>query len=62
MIARQQAGKAAPADGNDVMALEDGEAPDANRVQDMVTYDIVPELESYLHSIGKQLHGSIEEQ
>ena len=27
----------------------------------MVTYDVVPEIESYLHSIGKTLHGGIDE-
>lgn len=27
----------------------------------MVTYDVVPEIESYLHSIGKTLHSGIDE-
>ena len=34
--------------------------PDLSKLQDMVTYDIVPELESYLHSIGKRLHTSLD--
>ena len=35
--------------------------PDAERVQEIVTYDLVPELESYLHEIGKRLHSSLDE-
>ena len=37
-----------------IMTLEDGgEVPSDERLQDMVTYDIVPEIESYLHGIRK---------
>ena len=37
-----------------IMTLDDGsEVPSDERLQDMVTYDIVPEIESYLHSIRK---------
>ena len=43
------------------MRLEDGDLPDADRVQEVVTYDIVPEIESYLHAIGKRLHSSLDE-
>ena len=27
----------------------------------MVTYDVVPEIESYLHTIGKDLHSSLDD-
>ena len=27
----------------------------------MVTYDVVPEIESYLHTIGKSLHSSLDD-
>mmetsp|Transcript_12841 Transcript_12841/g.17287 ORF Transcript_12841/g.17287 Transcript_12841/m.17287 type:complete len:141 (+) Transcript_12841:184-606(+) len=43
------------------MRLEDSEMPEPERVQEVVTYDIVPELESYLNSIGKRLHSSMDE-
>lgn len=42
------------------MALEDPQMPDADKIQDLVTFDIVPELESYLHTIAKDLHSSID--
>ena len=35
--------------------------PDLSRLQDIVTYDIVPELESYLHTISKSLHSSLDQ-
>ena len=44
------------------MQLEDPSMPELSKIQEMVTYDIVPELESYLHSIGKRLHSSLDEQ
>jgi len=44
------------------MQLEDPELGDTTRIQDMVTYDIVPEIELYLHSISKRLHSSLDDQ
>ena len=43
------------------MLLENPNLPDAAKVQEMVTYDIVPEVETYLQDIVKTLHGSIDE-
>ena len=43
------------------MLLENPDLPDATKVQEMVTYDIVPEVEIYLQDIVKTLHGSIDE-
>ena len=43
------------------MLLENPDLPDATKVQEMVTYDIVPEVETYLQDIVKTLHGSIDE-
>ena len=44
------------------MELEDPELADAGRIQNLVTYDIVPEIELYLHSVCKRLHSSLDEQ
>ena len=43
------------------MQLTDGDLPDSTHIQDIVTYDVVPELESYLLEISKQLHSSLDE-
>ena len=44
------------------MELEDPELADASRIQNLVTYDIVPEIELYLYSVCKRLHSSLDEQ
>jgi len=44
------------------MELEDPELVDASRIEDMVTYDIVPELELSMHKACKRLHSSLDEQ
>lgn len=40
---------------------EQAELPDKERLQDIVTYDLVPELESYMLAIDKRLHQSLDE-
>ena len=42
------------------MQFTDSDLPDAAKLQDIVTYDVVPELESYLLEISKTLHGSLD--
>ena len=43
------------------MLLENPDLPNAEKVQEIVTYDIVPEIEAYLNDINKTLHSSIDE-
>ena len=45
----------------EMMQLEDTEMPDKERLQDIVTYDVVPEIESYMHAIDKRLHSSLDD-
>ena len=44
------------------MLLDDPELADNDRIHEMVTYDVVPEIELYMHQTVKDLHGSLDEQ
>ena len=44
------------------MHLEDPELADAHKIQDLVTYDVVPELEQQIHQMSKRLHSALDEQ
>ena len=44
------------------MQLEDPELVDRERIHEMVTYDVVPEIELYMHQTVKDLHSSLDEQ
>ena len=45
----------------EMMQLEETELPEKERLQDIVTYDVVPEIESYMHAIDKRLHSSLDD-
>ena len=45
----------------EIMQLEEGDLPDKEKLHDIVTYDIVPEIESYMHAIDKRLHSSLDD-
>lgn len=42
------------------MQLRDGDLPSGERLKDLITYDVVPEIESYLLEVGKRLHISVD--